>query len=616
MSNNIIRFLKKVLYSTLDFFKYFSRRQSVIGDDVMHIRFAQIKQPKLKYDIRKKFFTFSIKTKDDLFKYLFVALMLILAVYMPWKSTDLGISDMEVQHLQYAEAYYNHHASNDTAILSMPYFSHHGQFTDNLCYAITRWLHIDNPYSARHIASAVFGWLTILTLGFFLVRLFAWRAAFFGALFLFISPRFIGNAFTNLTDTSFAFAYIFSLYQLYLFCQELPFIKWKRLIYITLSFILANSIHIGGFFLMACLYLFPWAFFITHNSIKKINTKPYWANLLFLTFILVGVSIVVHIVDLIYLPYQLQDTVLNPFRAIPLMLTAPHPVQQLFDNHLIWSNQTPPNYFFKYLFITIPFVILIGFVLFWGFCRTIIRQVRPVYFGLLLFVFFVPLWYVAGKGVNIYEDFALYLFIYPLFILLATGGYEGILRRIDDRYTNFVIVAIIYILSLMPLRHVILNHPFENVYFNEISGGIQKSYGKYELDYNFHGNKMACEWLLDHIRNEQIRHFKDVDKVRVGTDGNQACRIFFEQDSAFIQLQYFPLNERNKHKWDYYISFANAIPAYDLKNQLWPPKGTVQVYYLERKPLIAIIQNEIEIDTVPQDTITQTIPTLPKTAFN
>ena len=424
----------------------------------------------------------------------------------------------------------------------------------------------------------------------------------------------MGNAFTNLTDTSFAFAYLFSLYQLYLFCYELPIIKWKRIIYITLGIILANSIHIGGFFLMACLYIFPWTFFITHNSIKKISTKPYWANLLFLTLILIGISVVVHIVDLIYLPYQLQDTVLNPFRAIPLMLTAPHPVQQLFDNQLIWANNTPPNYFFKYLFITIPFVILIGFALFWGFCRTIIRQIQPVFFALILFAFFVPLWYVAGKGVNIYEDFALYLFIYPLFILLATGGYEGILRRIDDRYTNVVIVAIIYILSMMPLRHVLLNHPFENVYFNEISGGLQNTYGKYELDYNFHGNKEACEWLKNHIHDENIRHFKDVHKIIVATDGNQACQIFFEQDSAFIQLQYFPYNERNKHKWDYYISFANAIPSYDLKNQLWPPKGAIQVYYLEQKPLIAIMQNKI--DTIPQDTLTEPTPTIQKTAFN
>ena len=75
-----------------------------------------------------------------------------------------------------------------------------------------------------------------------------------------------------------------------------------------------------------------------------------------------------------------------------------------------------------------------------------------------------------------------------------------------------------------------------------------------------------------------------------------------------------PYNERNKHKWDYYISFANAIPSYELKNQLWPPKGAIQVYYLEQKPLIAIMQNKI--DTIPQDTLTEPTPTIQKTAFN
>jgi hypothetical protein len=599
MSNNIIRFLKKVLYSILDFFKYFSRRH--LGDDVMHIRFAQLHQPKLKYDIRKKFFTFSIKTKDDLFKYLFVALMLVLAVYMPWKSTDLGISDMEIQHMQYAEAYYNYHAHGDNALLSMSYFTHHGQFTDNLCYALSQWFHVADPFSLRHIMSAVFGWLTILTLGFFLVRLFAWRAAFIGALFLFISPRFLGNAFTDLTDTTFAFAFLFSIYQIYLFCSELPIIKWYRILLITLGIIFANSIHIGGFFLIACLFLYPWGYYLTHNPIKKFTTQAYWANLLFLTLVLAGITLIVHIVDLLYLPFALQDTVLNPFRAIPSMLTEPHPVRQLFDNEMIWANNTPPNYFFKYLFITIPFVILIGFILFWGFIRTLIRQMRPAYFAMILFTFFVPLFYVAGKGVNIYEDFALYLFIYPFFVLIATSGYEGILRRVDDRYTNFVIVAIIFLLTLMPLRHVVLNHPYENVYFNEISDGIHNAYGKYELDYNFHGNKEACEWLKSHIHDEQVREFKDVDKVIVGTDGNKACQIFFEQDTAFIQLLFFPYHERNEHHWDYYISFANAISSHDLQQQRWPPKDAIKTYVLEGKTMIAIMQNKVH--TIPQDTV-------------
>lgn len=599
--NKITSTFKQILNSILGFLKYFSRREVVTGDDVMFIRFAKLRQPKLKYDIRKKIFTFSIQTKDDLFKYLYIFLMLFLAFYLPWRCVDVGISDMELQHHQYAAAYYNYHANNDPGLLSMKYFTFHGQFTDNLCYAASQWFHIDDPFALRHTVSSAFGWLTILTLGLFLVRLFSWRAAFFGALFLFLSPRFTGNALSNLTDTSFAFAITFSLYQIYIFCHELPVIKWKRLLFIVIGIAFANSIHIGGYFMVACLFVFAWTYFFTNNSFHKIKSQSYWAQFLFLTIVLLCVSVAIYLLDLIYMPLELQLPYIRPFKAIPYMLFDPHPTQQLFDNQMIWSNNTPPNYFIRFLFITIPFVVLIGFFLFWGFIRTIIKNIRPFNLFILLFSLVVPFLYIYKQGVNMYEDFAVYLFIYPMFVLLATSGYEGILRRVDDRYTNVVIVAVMFLLSLMPLRHIFFNHPLEDVYFNEISGSIQNAYGKYDLDYNFHYNKKVCEWLLQDIQNKQLRNYKDLDKVVIGTNGNKACQLFFEKDSAYIKLEFFPYDERDQHEWNYYINFAHSNSSEMIKSALWPPQESYKIFTLEQKPLVAIIHNPL--DTLVNDSL-------------
>lgn len=585
-SNNFFQKIKSKIENL------FISRQ-IFEKEVMKLHFEKFKKRKIIYDIRRKNFTFSFKSKDDTYKYLFLLLMLLSAFFLPYFSTDVGISSREWNSVQAAEDVYQYYTQGDMSIHQNDYLKTHGQSIDNLVYFIQQWIGgSDNPFFLYHIFSALFGWGIILITGFFLVRLFSWRGAFFGLLFLLVSPRFLGHIMGNLTDTSFAFAYLLFFYHLYLLNEELPSIKWKRIIYITFSILLATSIHSGGYLLLFFLFLFSILYYLLYNPIKKIFTLPYFINLLKLLIVIGSISIVVYIFDAVYLPYSFWSTYVNPLDALSVMTENITSVEQLFEGKLITSENTPSYYLLKYFFITTPFIIIIGFILFFIVLKTAIKKTSGFQCFLLFFALFYPLIYITNKSLNAYEDFAQHLFLYPFIILLAVSGFESLLIKINDKYTNPVIIGFMFFLSLMPLRHIIVNHPLEAIYFNEISGGVPNSYGNYEMDAQNISNKMGWETFAHYFRNEAVREHKQIDKLVVCTDGEPALQIFQTKDSAFVQLEFCRYEDRYNYDWDYFISFGKGLPAYQYLYGIWPPTNSFQTISIEGKPIIAFIKND------------------------
>ena len=171
--------------------------------------------------------------------------------------------------------------------------------------------------------------------------------------------------------------------------------------------------------------------------------------------------------------------------------------------------------------------------------------------------------------------------------MFAVSGFEGILRKIDDKYTNFVVISGIFLLALMPLRHTLLHSNTIGTYYNELSGGISSVFGKYQIDGEEAANKMACEWVLAHCGADN-----DSTKVRVMTDGGRGCDVFFQKDTAAFTLQHGQFYERENETWDYFISFPDKIPAKKLLNKNWEATPTIQRYFVENKPVVIVVRNE------------------------
>lgn len=550
--------------------------------------------------LKKDFFSISLKSKDDSYKYLFYILMVVLLFFLPIWSLQTGISDAEIAAQKQAEALYNYYAHHDQTITTLSEAKHHPQFVDFICCCITQWFHIDSVYHFRHLVGSLFAWFIIVLAGSFLMNLFHWRTAFFGAIFLFISPHFIGQSFGNLVDIPFAFFYLLTLYHTYVLLCEFPIIKWKRLLLITLSIIAATYIHSGGYVLLHYLYLFTILIFLVRNPIKKIFTKQYVKNFLFLLTIITGVTVVVYIFNLIIPPFSHPKTGILPTYAIADSTLYQKVISFLWEGHIVSSDSLSWKFILQKMQITVPLIIIIGTIIHILFLRSVIKEVHFINELLIIVALIYPLWSLQGSSCNLGTGWSIYLMSYPLLVIYAAAGYEGILQKVDDRYTNVVIVGAIILLIIMPLRHTLLYTDSLGTYFNEISGGIRNAQGKYAIDPEESCNQRVCNWLIAHtpalIYVDTNGHYLP---YVVATNGNDGCDYFLRHSTSKFQLLHADWNTLDTNLlWDYYISFIDQASETEIQQKLLPQDTILYQIKVEKQPIAHIIKRNYQIDTL------------------
>jgi len=566
---------------------------NLFDDNVWQIRFSKDNKKKIKYQIEKSKFSFSLKNSDDVFKYLWMLLLAAALVWMLVLNQQIGISDREVAQHEYSELLYNHfhHIGNPDAYKSHPYAHTQAQVIDLLVYSISKSLHFNDIYAFRHILSTIFGWLLIAYLSFILLRAFSWRAAFFTVFFLVISPRFFGYSLTNLVDVTFAFFFIYSIMQMYYFSRELPVIRTSRLIRIAIGILLTLSVHNAGTTLLHLFMVFTLLNFFLYNPVKKIFTKEYAKALGIMLGVVVIMWTSVCIIHSLC-TFFLETSIIRPNEAFASLATnIPIDQNQIFEGHFIGPDNFPTRYLTKYLYVTTPTVVLICFLLFFIFFGTAIKSLKPFSIFIFIYTFLFCCNRVKTHYMNPDTLWAILYCIYPLFMMIAVSGLECTLRHIQDRYTNPVILGLMLMLSVMPIRHILFNSPYISLYFNEISGGIHNAYAKYALDSNFEANREANEWMKEYANKHDVGKHYTSRPVVIATNGNSACALFYKDNPAFEIV--FKDYDRLDSTWDYYVAYCNQIPVTQLRNGTWPPDTTFYLMSFEQKPMVAFYRNEI-----------------------
>lgn len=593
MGNEKLNIVERFLQIIKQLADRISYSQELFDDDVWKIRLSKNKHHSIKYSVQRKPFTFALKTGDDVYKYLLMISMSVMLVVMLFMSQHVGISTRELEQDHYSELVYNHfhHIGDTEAYKTHPFASTQAQIIDLLVYGSCKAFHAEDSFTVRHTLSAIFGWLLIFYLSILILKAYNWRAAFFTAFFLFISPRFFGYSLSNMVDVTFAFGFIFTITQMYYFCRELPVIRIYRCFKLLLGTFIALSTYNAGFVLIHFLIVFTLLNFFLYNPLKKIASKEYMKALGQLLLVLAGTILTVYVVHMAC-TWFLERSFVLPHNAFEL-LTIYYPTSgnQLFKGHTIGPDNFPFSYLSTYLFITTPTIILMGFLLFFIFFKTAVKTLKFYSIFIFLYSFLYCIHEVRTYYLSPDTVWAIYYSIYPLFMLIAASGIECTLRAVNDKYTNFVIMGIIALLSFMPIRHIMFNKPVVSLYFNEISGGINNAYAKYELDCNDDANKTACLWMKRHIYRQDLISRPEDSIMTVATNGNAACGLFFQKDSSLIRLQHLPFSKTDS-TWDYYIDFCNNIPSTQLRNGTWPSDSSIYRLYIDSKPIVAIYRNK------------------------
>ncbi len=534
--------------------------------------------------------------EPSFFRLLFVTIAVVLFFLLPILSFESGMSGDEDKHYHHAKKVYQYYATKgeDKSAIDDPQhkLNYYGQSFDLFTYVFIKAFKIDKVYEWRHIFIALFGFLTILVSGLLATFLMGYRAGVLIMAFMFLAPRFLGHSFNNPLDIPFAFGYTFTIYQIFLFLMKLPVFSVRNAVWITLGIAFTISIRIGGLLLIPYAFFFAGLYFLFKKWDFKFFTKKNYLLLRKGLIYLIIISITGFFISLLPWPYGLEKPLENPFNALKMMSNISVAIRVLFNGDIHWSNMLPWYYIPMNIFFTVPVIILLGFLLNLFIIIAKIKTPKAIFQYFLYFAVIFPIIYIIYKKSNVYGGWRHLLFVFPSMAVLAVSGYEYILRTARSKYITYGIYLLLAAGFIHPIKHIITNHPFEYIYFNEFMGNVKKAYGRFENDYYLNSLRQGSEWLIDNIISELPRG--ESNKTIVTTNAN--IDYYFRHYQDQVKTIYTRYYDRGAKDWDYAVFFCNYIHPYQLKNNIWPPNKTIHTVNVDHVPICAVVKRESKLD--------------------
>lgn len=537
-------------------------------------------------------------------------------------SLDAGFSGDEEFQMRQAKAVYDFYASggkDTTAIDARPDWNlpHYGQTVDNLAYFIAHVFSIEDELQVRHVCNVICGWLILLFGGLIARRITGnWRSAFFVALLMFLSPRLLGHSFNDLKDVGFAMAMLWGIYAIIVYLQEFPKPKISTFILLGASIAFAISVRIGGLLLIPYLGLFCVLYLFKLHPGKKVLEKDSMKD--FGKMVLYGiiVSVAGYFVAMLLWPYGLVSPIDNPMETFKAQSQFATAIRQLFEGSLQWSDVLPWYYTPKYIFMTIPIAVIVGLVLFFVCCWR--KKEDRFWAFLVFFTFFFPVFWIVYTHANVYGGWRHAMFAYPPMVVAAGWGFDALVTWIEEKLKNkneelkmnndgrdavhhvstkgiiVNVAAVVVLLALLigPIRHIVANHPYEYVYFNELAGGMDKAYGNYEMDYYYHSTREASEWIIANAEPNA-----DGSKIIVATWHTASVSYFFRKDTARFITTFSRWYEKGNNNWDYAIFTITGMAPEQIKNAgAFPPPDCIHTINVDGKPICLILKRQSKVD--------------------
>lgn len=553
---------------------------------------------------RQKLYKRIIGLTGNFYKSLLLILCGIMLLVLPILSRDAGITDDERLHLEHGDRIARFYFDGDRIAASNPFNAQgiwaidenpydyprlmnvYGGFFDLVTSTIYRTVthHFMGPYESKHMLSAIAGWGLLVLIAVFAYRLSgSWAAALLAFILAAVSPRFIGHSLNNPKDIPFALAFGLALYQILRALQEGFSLRWSRVAFLILTFIIAIDTRVGGVILIFFLMLFAGIYFAYSLMVDR---QPLRSTVR--PAVLIGVvSVASYFGASLFWPFALQDPLRNPIRCLNIFkYYTTLDSFELFEGHRIHYYEIPWYFIPKWFYLTFPPVVLVGLVLACVFAGVLLyRQPRRMMeYGLMLFAVAFPLLTIIINKSNIYDDCRhVYFMLVPLISLAGIGWYM-LLRSVSDGRVLRPMLAVLFILLWQPFAFMLRSHPLEVMYFTPLAGGEQGAWQKYEMDYWGFSVRSALDWI-DQTDSIQAQGRKT--HVRIWY-GEQLKVRYYAEKSRHLQ---YVLTDNTTTDWDYTI----LLPAESKQNAdillRWPPANTIHEIMLDGAPLCAIVRN-------------------------
>lgn len=180
------------------------------------------------------------------------------------------------------------------------------------------------------------------------------------------------------------------------------------------------------------------------------------------------------------------------------------------------------------------------------------------------------------------------LFVYPSLVALSAMALSSLLGKVKNNGLRYALLGLLAAALFHPIRHIARNHPNTYIYFNELSGGVNKTVGTFETDYYTNSLRPASDHFIEAIL-PQLEGTKE-NPIRVVSNFNVG--YYFREHRDQVQTLYSRYYDRGKYDWDYAILYCNYLHPSQLKNGMWPPKNTIHKVMVDTVVVAAIVERK------------------------
>ena len=333
----------------------------------------------------------------------FVIIAFAIGILMPVLSLDSGNSgDEDTWQYPHAVRIYDFYASGgkDVSYKDVPEMNPYGLWFEVLSVAIQKAFHIDDYQTLRHVMNSLMGFIAILFAGLFAKNCKNWRTGVFVLVLLFISPRFLGHAFNNPKDIPFAALFMVSLYYIHKFILEYPKPSIKVCVKLAIAIGLTIGVRVGGILLYAYFGLFLASYYLVKNKPKEYFSRTNIKILKRLILCFLCILIGSFLLTIPLWPYIMESPISNTIQAFKDVSHYTVSIRQLFEGTMQWSNTLPWYYTPKFILMTLPIVVIIGFLIY-PFIGGWKKENRFTTF-IVYFACIFPIFWIVYSNANVY----------------------------------------------------------------------------------------------------------------------------------------------------------------------------------------------------------------------
>jgi hypothetical protein len=400
-------------------------------------------------------------------------------------------------------------------------------------------------YETRHILTALLAVLGMFAAWKMAARLGGTRAGFFGALWLALTPTWVGHGWFNPKDIPFgAAAALASFAAMRLAMGPVP-LRFRDACFAGVTAGIALGVRPGGVFILA----YPCLAAILRVGLEVVRRRrsgePLRSLRLGSNLAVCGLLVAVLFYPLMLSawPWAQLDPYDRPLEAMEIARKFRWRGLMLFDGQMLYPDQLPRTYLPVWFGITLPETYALAFVAAVAVLAACIwrKRVRgEVALGVMMLATFVvlPLGAIVATKPVLYDAHRHVLFVLPP---LAAAAGCAVSAVFDARWLHraaraaFGLVAgaaaVVVAIDMIEL------HPYQYVYFNRASGGLKDKYRHFETDYWGVAYKEAFAWVVrewkpvkasrrirvascDHSSNQRLEYYQQTipgaaDKVEI-----------------------------------------------------------------------------------------------------